>query len=323
MTQSIVRNLLRLALGENLHNSEICKLKASNFQWQPVLMELKLNRIAPSIAYTLEKQNLSDRIPASSWQKMQCAYRQTRMLNTFLFLTLYRIVQALEQANLHPVACPKIVLADSLYPDLGARSLNNIDLLVSVDEIAEARVIVESLGFTLIDRVPTSNRLYFCNSFGIICKLQVAMSDLLDRDGLGLTMQMQPQHIQLPTLTVLEPNAMLVELIVRISDRSAQRGISLQQILDVALFLEKWGSAIDPQQLQTLMPKGNYWQCLWRIVKFLESQLDRQIPTWLSQAAQNADPIVRMDNNYRFPRLARSQPQPALALNDLILQTGN
>jgi hypothetical protein len=307
MTQNIVWNLLNLALSKDNSDGELSQrqraIVASPLNWESVLMELNLNEVTPLAALTLKHYHLGDSLPPSSWDKIQSAYRQTRMLNTFMFLTVYRILQALSEANLNPIVGSNIVLADSLYPDLGARSLNHIDITLSLAEVTQAKDVLESLGFTLVSN--SESCLYVRNSIGIICQLQLSSVP----DLLSLTTEIQPQHIQLPNLTILEPNAMLVELVklMRDGDYSSSH-IALKSIVDIALVLQKWGASLEPHRLQILMAQGSDRARLWRIIRFLETKLGQHIPAWLSEAAQNAHPLQTVETR-KLPRFIYSGSQ--------------
>jgi hypothetical protein len=322
MTQNLVYNLLNLALSKDISTCKIGELQKSmvacKSQWQPVLMELNLNGVTPLVARTLEEYHLSDRLPASDWQKMQFAHRHVRMLNTFLFLTVSQIIQALRAANLHPVAGANITLADRFYQDPGDRWLECIDIILSLEEIAPAKEVFKSLGFTLTGT--SLDRVYFTNPLGIICQLQVSRNP----DLLSLTQEIQPQHIQLSSLTVLEPNAMLVELMAQKSDRHSSN-ISLQSILDIALLLQKCGDLLEPHRLQILMSQKDDWGRLGRIVRCIETKLEQKVPQWLSEIARTANRQQAIEPR-KLPRFLsvnsqlNRQNRLALEVNDLVIK---
>lgn len=294
MTRSAVCHLLNLALNNNLSGNKAIQLKksvfAANSAWQSMLMDLEFNGVAPLVACSLENSDVKECLSANLWGKMQATYRRTRMLNTFLFLTIHQVVKSLEDANLNPVIGTNVFLVDSFYRDPGERKLENIDLLLSFDEILQAKAILKSLGFKLVAHPPRSHQFYLTNSLGISCHLQgVKAKNLRD-----LTYKIQPERLQLPELMVLEPNAMFAELVAQISDRPLST-VPLYKIADLALFLQKSGHLVEPQRLQMLMPQSDRWQSLWRAIRFLETQLGQQIPTWLSQGASKIDSVADLE----------------------------
>ncbi|NEO97793.1 MAG: nucleotidyltransferase family protein [Symploca sp. SIO2E9] len=276
---------------------------ATELEWKRTIATLALHRLLPLVFYSLQAYNLTDAVPHPYLAQMQTAYRQTRQKNTILLLTLDGILQAMAKHNLHPVLWKGVVLADSFYPDPGTRPMGDIDFAIPAEEMEAATTVFHSLGFKLRPEAETSDAVYFANKMGVICDVHHRVRLFEGKESINLITNLKPQHMKVATMPLLEPNAMIVHLIVHMDGHRHETGLMLSWILDLAFVLRKWGALITLEYIEKLMPAKENLVSLFRVIRFLEKEFDEQLPACLTQAAKKFEPLT-LAEIFRQRRLA-------------------
>ena len=296
MSLALFRTLVRTSLATTKSdwtaNARQQLSSATDLEWQQSLAALELHRLTQLVFYSLEAHGLTDIVPQPYLPRMQEAYRQTRINNTILLLTLSRILQAMREHDLHPVIWKGIALADSFYPDPGTRPMEDIDFAIPQDEMAKASAVFESLGFLPQDGAETEDAVYFANQMGAVCDVHHHVRLFEGKESMNLTTHLKPKHLKVPALPVLETNAMLVHLIFHLDGHRPDTGPLLCWILDVAFVLRKWGALLEPERLEKLMPAKKHFISLLRTIRFLEQEFDEKLPECLAEAAKHFEPFT-------------------------------
>lgn len=306
-TLNLLRTLISISL--TAPNSEsIAKIKqqiesTTELEWQRTLVQLKLHRLLPLVFYSLKKYGLTDTIPQTCFFQMQDAFFQTQKDNTFLRLALEDILQSMAKHNLYPVLWKGIVLADSFYPHIGTRSMDDIDFAIEPSEIEQTTAVFQSLKYSLQDEMETEDAVYFANSGGILCDVHHRVRLFEGKELMNLTIDLKPEQINFPAIKVLEPNAMIVHLIVHLNGHCHKTGPVLFWILDLVFVLRKWGALIDLERLKKLMPTNEDFVSFFRIIRFLETEFGEEFPDCLSKVAKPFDPFT-LEEILRQRRLA-------------------
>ncbi|NEQ66795.1 MAG: nucleotidyltransferase family protein [Symploca sp. SIO2D2] len=276
---------------------------ATELEWQRSLLALELHRLTPLVSYSLERHGLADALPKPYLFEMQESYRQTRMNNAVLLLMLNRILQAMRERNLHPIIWKGIALADSFYPDPGTRPMGDMDFAISPDEMDEATAVFKSLGLLPQSDAETSEAMYFANQIGIICDVHHRVRLFEGKESMNLTTNLKPQHLKTNSLPVLEPNAMIVHLIVHMDGHRNETGPIIVWILDLAFVLRKWGALLELEQLAKLMPTKEHFVSLFRTIRFLEHEFNEKPPECLAEVIKSFEPFT-LEEILRQRRLA-------------------
>ncbi len=280
---------------------------ATELEWQHSLATLEWHRLFPLLFYSLKVNGLTNTVPSSYLIKLQTAYKQTRQTNADRRFMLVRILWRMEECNLHPILWKGMVLADNFYPDPGTRPMTDIDFAIAPEEKDKAREIFESLGFEpQIEpyvNEQTCDATYFANPMGVVCDVHHRVRLFEGKESMNLTVDIKPQRMSIPSLRILEPNAMVVHLIVHLDGHRPKTGLMLQWILDLAFVFRKWGDLLEPERLEKLIPAKTHWVTLFRIIRFLEQEFDQTPPACLAQAAQNVEPFT-LEEILRQRRLA-------------------
>lgn len=296
MSTQLLHTLLRIALSspgsDTITRMQTEIESATPRDWKRCVGEMQRHRLLPLIAYALKENNLSHIVPQPYCDRMMAAHSQTTTENTIRLLTLEGILRKMEQRHLHPILWKGIVLADSFYPHPSTRPMGDIDFAIPPDELEAATEVFESLGLKQQHDATTEDAVYFANSFGVVCDVHHRVRLFEDKTSLNLTTQIKPQHANAPAFPLLEPNAMVAHLVFHMNGHYDETGPVLLWILDLAFVLRKWGKRLEPGKLQQLLPSRQYFISLCRIVRFLEEAFDESFPQWLSEAAQQVQPLT-------------------------------
>ena len=265
---------------------------ATELEWQQSLTQLELHRLIPLVSYSLEVHGLSDAVPQPYLAKIQDVYRQTLRMNTFFLLTLNGILRALREHNVHPVLWKGVVLADSFYPDLGTRSMGDIDFAIAPDDLEETTAVFKSLGFLLQEHKATEDAIYLANRIGVLCDVHHRVRLFEGKESMNLTVDLEPQRMRSIPFKVLEPNAMIVHLIVHMDGHRCETGPVLSWILDLAFVIRKWGKLLDLERIESLLPAKEHLVSLFRTIRFLECEFDERLPENLAKPAKRFDPFT-------------------------------
>ncbi|MGB3236997.1 MAG: nucleotidyltransferase family protein [Geitlerinemataceae cyanobacterium] len=265
---------------------------ATESDWQQTVETLAWHRLLPLTAYALEAHGLSEFVPPEIFASLQQAYQQTRARNTVLLLSLDGILKTMAGRNLTPVLWKGIVLADSFYPDLGTRPMDDIDFSIATSEMDDATAAFESLGFVLQEHMSTEDAVYFANRMSVACDVHHRVRLFEGKESMNLTVEVPPQRAKSPTFKILEPNAMLTHLVFHLNGHLDETGPMLSWILDMAFVLRKWGSQIEPERLEQLIPKKEVWVLLFRVLRFLEAEFGEPVPPCLAEAAKDFAPFT-------------------------------
>ena len=265
---------------------------ATELEWKQTISNLALHRLLPLVSYSLDAHGLTDSIPPLYLAQIQSAYRQTLTTNTVFLLTLDGLLRAMQKRNLHPVLWKGVVLADSFYPDPGMRQMGDIDFAIPADELEETTAVFKSLGFLPQDQMATSDAVYFTNPMGVVCDVHHRVRLFEGKESMNLTTNLKPQRLKTPALPVLEPNAMLVHLIVHLDGHRHETGPLLCWILDIAFVLRKWEALFELERIEQLMPDKEHMISLFRTLRFLEQEFDEKLPKCLAEAANPFEPFT-------------------------------
>jgi Uncharacterised nucleotidyltransferase len=292
LLQTLIHNALTPADPDRAERAGTELAAASERDWQESLMSLALHRLTSLAFYGLQLHGLVEKVPQPFRSQLQDSYQQTRTKNAVFLLTLDGIVQTTTKRNLHPVFWKGIVLADSFYPDMGMRAMSDIDLEIDVNEQAEIAEVLTALGFQCAASTPTGDAFYYTNPMRIALDIHHRNRLFEGKESLGLTIDLVPQQMKVPTFRVLEPNAMLVHLVVHMDGHRYETGPMLSWILDIAFVMRKWGDRIDLQRLEQLMPDKANTISLFRTLHFLEAEFGEQPPQPLAKAIEPFAPYT-------------------------------
>lgn len=115
--------------------------------WQAVVTHAQRNGLAPLLAWRMKELAGKVQIPAETQQALEAGLRQAALSNLRLYHNLKLVLQTLAQEQIPVIVLKGAYLAEHVYPNLAARPMVDLDLLVPQDELLRAYDTLRALGY--------------------------------------------------------------------------------------------------------------------------------------------------------------------------------
>ena len=292
MIAQLIRALLRATItpgdGEALASAADLSRRASAKDWTRLRVTLDLHRLGPLVAASFSDAVLAPNVPADLRDWAKGKYRKTLLTNHVLLGELRRLLEALEARGIDPLVMKGIVLADQVLPDLGTRSMGDIDMLVSASEFEVAVEAARELDYQVGE--PRQSCVVMCSRCGVTIDLHREF-ELFDTATVERSARIF-QSRSLPGLEYrsFEPNAMLVHLSFHADDHRDETGYYLRWLMDMAFLVGLWGDELEPDRMRALCPSAEVWRSLLRTLRFLAVEVGLALPAPLEREASAARP---------------------------------
>jgi hypothetical protein len=158
--------------------------------------------------------------PVEVRRVLAATYTRQKVVAAAQAHTLGELVSALTGAGIESVVLKGGALAQVIYPEPGLRPMEDLDILIDPDRIADAQVILRDLGFNAPNPVSRYDRLQHHwpiahrtrDSVTVSVELHTSAFNLIMQDGLSTANMMRPLHgfeVEGLTLYTLSPIQML------------------------------------------------------------------------------------------------------------------
>jgi hypothetical protein len=283
---ALIRTLLRACLepaeSEWVAGARAELESASESEYSRVLIDLHLHRMTPFVGYAIRTHGLGDLLPAEFRSQCLAVHRDTSLANSARMHRLANVLHALEERGIEPVVLKGGALADGFYPDLGARSMSDVDLVIERNQIPSVREAFESVGVPRAPALDAGDALQFADPMGITFDVHYRFR-LFEGQGLeGLTTVVPTQRLSFPRLRVLEPSAMVVHLVHHMGGHRSGSGYLLRWLIDLLLVLRSWGDRLEPDRLLGMLPSESDLALLLRALRFFEVEFGESLPGGLA-----------------------------------------
>lgn len=137
-------------------------LSARSLDWAYFLKRVQDQRLAPLLYKAFLKiEGSQDIIPADAWGYLQDSY-YTTLSNNMAYLTqLEKISAAFQEENIRMIVFKGLMLAESVYGDIGLRSSSDVDILVKKEDIFKVDRILRKFNYRTDFKVDNFKEVYF------------------------------------------------------------------------------------------------------------------------------------------------------------------
>lgn len=147
---SIEFQLVLACLG-NLENVDMHSICQSKFNWERFLHLVYWHKVTPLVYCELKKMLLNSGLQKKSFENALSGLKSHCMANAQRVLRftaeLSRITQILDKANIPTVSLKGPLLSYRLYNDLTMREPRDIDMLISIHQVADAHNVLSQNGY--------------------------------------------------------------------------------------------------------------------------------------------------------------------------------
>jgi len=144
----LVRHLVKLNIDQGT-TKKIQEILSPDLNWAYFLQKTKDERVCSLIYKALSKiQDAEKILPENILQDLRNIYYSTAKRNILIFQTLQEILQAFKKKGIRTIVFKGIVLAESVYGDIAARSMSDLDILINRQDIKRADKVLEDFNYT-------------------------------------------------------------------------------------------------------------------------------------------------------------------------------
>jgi len=231
----------------------------SSLEWQSLVALARVQGVLPILYYRLKEKKMRDIVPAEIWPQITRKYRRTTLRNMKLLRELHCIIKALDEAGIPVVALKGAYLSSIVYPDVGLRSMSDLDLLIPIGDILQAAAIVEAQGYQF-PREVNSHDVEFLHLHhlpqmvkkgGLRVEIHGRLTkpdELWDCDPQTWWQEAQTAKINGLTVKVLSPVDLVLHLCIHISYHH-RFSIGLKHYYDLVVLLQFMGADLDWDKL--------------------------------------------------------------------------
>ncbi len=134
---------------------EIAGLLSEGVDWGRYLDMCEAHGLEGAAYYVFKKLRLTGSLPGEVMDYLQWKYYQIAARNIYLMDQLRQVVAAFEQAGLSLLPIQGASLVEAVYPSLGTRPMNDVDLLIREGEWPQGRMLLRKLEFHPLPYHPT------------------------------------------------------------------------------------------------------------------------------------------------------------------------
>lgn len=341
MPQRRIDELLRLFLAELVGGGEadppalrrgLAALDSGSLE--QLRFSADANRVLPALGFVLDQGPESDLVPDRLRTPAVNAWRANRLRNRAIVLLAGRVQQVLESIGERPILYKGVHYLDWLWPDVGSRRLQDLDLVMPGANVARAIAALRRLNFEPVEE-PASDAIHLRHPMGLEVDLHHRFRILEDLDPSSATIAYPPRLDPTHRWRVLEPDRELATLVHHhCSQHMEAEGARLCWIADLALRLRA-ADAQDPRRVLPLVGDERRLARAGWLVALIEESLGVALPRWraaLPPPRDRADWATAMASNRMLPfglpgargwaklllagggiRRARWGPRPSLA----------
>ncbi|OOC59297.1 nucleotidyltransferase domain-containing protein [Paenibacillus ihbetae] len=137
--------LLLLLVVEN-NESALLDYDYTNLDWGYFLELTRHHRLYP-VAYVKLNKLLTDCIPSDVLKELQLEYQKNTFRMLKLSMEMEYVVSILNVHGINALVLKGPVLSESLYGDVSLRTSKDIDILISIDQLDQARQVMVEHGY--------------------------------------------------------------------------------------------------------------------------------------------------------------------------------
>lgn len=134
-----------LKRGKDFDPARISALTSE--QWQKFLIIAAIQRVTPLIFYRLKKKSLDQAVPSEVYASLKDVYLQNTMRIMKISAQSRLILKTLNSEGIPTIPLKGIVMANSVYENIGLREMNDFDLLVPPEKLARAAEVLIGMGY--------------------------------------------------------------------------------------------------------------------------------------------------------------------------------
>jgi len=122
-------------------------------RWKGLLTLAAMQRVRPLFWHRLKQKGLDLAVPVETAEELRDALRRNAVRNLRLYGELRRLLSALKPEGIPVILLKGIFLAEAVYPNMGLREMNDIDVLARPADLVRIVGILTCMGYRPVHTV--------------------------------------------------------------------------------------------------------------------------------------------------------------------------
>jgi len=281
----VLLNLLAPDPAQDEHFSLLSQMDTE--QWSMLIDEVYQQSIAPLFYTLLVNLNNSHGFEIPQKEKLHQTHVSTAAKNMLILYETEMILVALQLAGIPAAGLKGIYLLENVYPDIGARSMSDVDLLVKKQDLPKCLAVMHELGyqantyFSLADKNIDTKHVPPMEKSG--SPLVEVHWTLLEEDepftinADALWERVVPAQIANVDALALGVEDLVLHLCLHMTYQHYLQ-LGLRGLLDIAMVIHKFQAQIDWGKLVEIAKSWGSEKVTALTLKLVETQLNVPIP---------------------------------------------
>ena len=256
-------------------------------QWQALIAEAELQGVMPYLYTLLLDLNNSHGFQIPQKERLHQSYLATAARNMLALHDAEMILKELQEAGIPAAGLKGVYLLEEVYPSIGARSMNDIDILVKKQDLAACLSLMENLGYSPVtyfsledENIDIKHLPPMSKRGGPLVEVHWTLleeDEPFTIDAAALWERMLPAKIATMEALCLGAEDLVLHLCLHLTYQHYLQ-LGLRGLLDIALVVHKFREEIDWQKLVQIAKSWGAERVTALSFKLLESQLHVAIP---------------------------------------------
>lgn len=256
-------------------------------QWDALLDEADNQEVAPYLYSLLADLEKTQHLEIPRKETLRIGYLSTAARNTITLHDAEILLNAFQKSGIPAVGLKGVFLIEHVYPDIGARTMNDIDLLVKKQDLPKCLEVMQELGyrtttyFSLADEnIDTKHVPPMERPGGALVELHWT---LLEEDE-PFTLEAEPIWERTLPAKIAGVDAFSLgveDLILHLCIHLTYQhylNLGLRGLMDIALVIHKFRPEIDWQKVVEIARSWGAERVAALTLKLVETQLNVPIP---------------------------------------------
>ncbi len=279
--------LTLLSLGTNPDEAFELMSHLEPGQWDGLFAEADRQLVAPLLFSLVVTLNASHGLEIPQREKLHQTYSLTTIRNMLFLHDAEIVLAALHNAGISAAGLKGIYLLENVYPDIGSRSMNDIDLLVKKQDLPKSLAVLQELGyqvetyFDLADEnIDTKHIPPMTKPGHAIVELHWTLleeDEPFTIDAEALWQRALPAKIANVDAMTLGPEDLILHLCLHLTYQHYLT-LGLRGLMDIAQVIHKFEKKIDWKKLAQIAQSWGAERVTGLTLKLVETQLGVPIP---------------------------------------------
>jgi len=256
-------------------------------EWNKLLAEAERQLVAPLLFSLMVNLNTTHGFEIFQKEQLHQTYSVNTIRNMLILHDAEIVLTALRNAGIPAAGLKGVYLLENVYPDIGSRSMNDIDLLVKKQDLPKSLAVLQELGyqvetyFDLADEnIDTKHVPPMTKPGHAIVELHWTLleeDEPFTIDAEALWQRALPAKIANVDAMTLGPEDLILHLCLHLTYQHYLT-LGLRGLMDIAQVIHKFEKKIDWKKLAQIAQSWGAERVTALTLKLVETQLGMPIP---------------------------------------------